>query len=83
MSGDPGPGTMLHWEDFPVGLAIETGSMTLSKEDMIAFARQFGARRSRSRPDRGLVRSAWQVLDQLGETVVKMEGWGMFGRRPA
>ncbi len=156
MSGDPRHGTMLHWEDLPVGLAIETGGMTLSKEDMIAFARQFdpqpfhvnedaarrsvyggliasgwhttavamrlyydavlsravshgspgvekvrwlrpvrpgdtlrvrvvviGARQSRSRPDMGLVRSAWQVLDQRGETVMEMEGWGMFGRRPA
>lgn len=149
------PGTTLHWEDFPVGLVIETAGMTLSKEDMVAFARQFDpqpfhvdedaarhshyggliasgwhtaavamrlycdavlrraashgspgvenlrwlrpvrpgdtlrvrvevieARPSRSKPDMGLVRSRWQVLDRRDETVMEMEGWGMFGRRP-
>jgi acyl dehydratase len=149
------PGATLHWEDFPVGLVIETTGMTLSKEDMVAFARQFDpqpfhvdedaarhsqyggliasgwhtaavamrlycdavlrraashgspgvenlrwlrpvrpgdtlrvrvvvieARPSRSKPDMGLVRSRWQVLDRRDETVMEMEGWGMFGRRP-
>ncbi len=155
MSDDSVPGTTLHWEDLPVGLVIETASMTLSKEDMIAFARQFDpqsfhvdeaaagrssyggliasgwhttavamrlycdavlrradshgspgvekvrwlrpvrpgatlrvrvevieARPSRSKPDMGLVRSRWWVLDQRDEVVMEMEGWGMFGRRP-
>lgn len=34
-----------------------------------------------SRPDVGLVRFAWSVLNQTPETVMTMEGWGMFRRR--
>jgi ornithine cyclodeaminase len=34
-----------------------------------------------SRPTVGLVRSRWEVLNQQRETVLTMEGWGMFGRR--
>ena len=36
---------------------------------------------SRSRPQIGLVRSSWEVLNQADEIVMTMEGWGMFGRR--
>ena len=36
---------------------------------------------SRSRPSIGLIRSAWEVLNQQDEVVMTMEGWGMFGRR--
>ncbi len=36
---------------------------------------------SKSRPEIGLVRSAWEVFNQKGEVVLTMEGWGMFGRR--
>ena len=36
-----------------------------------------------SKPHIGLVRCAWAVLNQRRETVLTMEGWGMFGRRPA
>ncbi len=36
-----------------------------------------------SRPGVGLVRMAWLVLNQAGEPVLSMEGWGMFRRRPA
>jgi acyl dehydratase len=39
------------------------------------------ARPSKSRPDLGLVRSSWLVLNQQDEAVMSMEGWGMFGRR--
>ena len=35
-----------------------------------------------SRPMVGLVRSAWQVMNQHGETVLAMQGYGMFARRP-
>jgi acyl dehydratase len=35
-----------------------------------------------SRPEVGLVRSRWQVLNQHGDVVLSMEGWGMFRRRP-
>ena len=38
---------------------------------------------STSRPDRGVVWSAWQAVNQRGELVCTIEGMGMFGRRPA
>ena len=41
------------------------------------------ARPMGSRPDVGLVRSRWQVMNQNDEVVLTMEGWGMFRRRPA
>jgi acyl dehydratase len=41
------------------------------------------ARPSNSRPEAGLVRSRWEALNQNGEVVLTMEGWGMLGRRPA
>jgi hypothetical protein len=31
----------------------------------------------------GLLRSRTEALNQHGEVVMSMEGWGMFGRRPA
>ena len=40
-------------------------------------------RASRNRPQIGLVRSSWEVLNQRGEVVMTMDGWGMFGRRDA
>lgn len=40
------------------------------------------ARPMASKPHVGLVRSRWEVLNQRTETVLTMEGWGMFGRRP-
>jgi acyl dehydratase len=52
--------------------------------DTIAYRRTvLEARVSRSRPDMGLVRSRTEALNQAGELVMSMEGWGMFGRRPA
>ncbi len=39
------------------------------------------ARPSKSRPQIGLLRSAWEVFNQHDEPVMSMEGWGMFGRR--
>ena len=39
------------------------------------------ARPMGSRPDVGLVRQRWQVLNQQREVVMTMEGWGMFRRR--
>jgi len=38
---------------------------------------------SQSKPDRGIVRSGWEVLNQRNEVVLTMEGMGMFRRRPA
>ena len=37
---------------------------------------------SRSKPDRGIVRTFTEVLNQHGEIVMTHRGLGMFGRRP-
>jgi len=39
------------------------------------------AKPSKSKPDRGTVLHRWDVLNQDGETVMTMEGYGMFRRR--
>lgn len=145
----------LFWEDFPAGSVREFGNMTVTREAIIGFAREFDpqpfhvdeeagrdslfgglcasgwhtasmamrmmcdeyllesaslgspgvenlkwlkpvypgdslrvrlqvieARPMASRPHVGLVRSRWEVLNQRAETVLTMEGWGMFERRP-
>jgi acyl dehydratase len=41
------------------------------------------ARPMNSRPTVGLILSKWEVLNQRFDTVLTMQGWGMFGRRPA
>jgi acyl dehydratase len=41
------------------------------------------ARKSASKPDRGIIRSLWEVTNQDGNTVMTMEGLGIFGCRPA
>jgi acyl dehydratase len=41
------------------------------------------SRASASRPGVGLVKQRWEAANQRGELVLSMEGWGMFGRRPA
>lgn len=51
---------------------------TLSVRLEVLEARPMG-----SRPDVGLVRQRWQVLNQQREVVMTMEGWGMLRRRPA
>jgi acyl dehydratase len=38
---------------------------------------------SRSKPDRGIVRSTIEMLNQHGEVVVTSKGMSLFGRRPA
>ena len=40
------------------------------------------ARPSERRPDIGLVRSRTEAVNQREETVMTMEGWGFFRRRP-
>jgi acyl dehydratase len=40
------------------------------------------SRASASRPRVGLVKHRWEAVNQAGELVLTMEGWGMFGRRP-
>lgn len=39
------------------------------------------ARPSMSKPDRGTVKSKWEVFNQHGDLVMTMEGYGMFRRR--
>jgi len=38
---------------------------------------------SRSKPDRGIVRSVSEVFNQHGDVVMTLRGLGMFARRPA
>jgi acyl dehydratase len=38
---------------------------------------------SKSRPDRGTIRTLGEMVNQKGETVLTMRGIGFFGRRPA
>jgi acyl dehydratase len=52
--------------------------------DTITYRRTItAARPSESKPGVGLVHSRWEATNQRGELVMTMEGWGMFGRRPA
>jgi len=52
--------------------------------DTISYRRATtAARPSESKPGVGLVHSRWEATNQRGETVMTMEGWGMFGRRPS
>jgi acyl dehydratase len=41
------------------------------------------AKPSRSRPEMGAIKSRWEVLNQHGELVMHMTGWGLFGKRTA
>lgn len=51
--------------------------------DTITYRRTTTAvRPSASRPGIGLVHSRWEAVNQRGEPVMTMEGWGMFRRRP-
>jgi len=149
------PPTRRYWEDFPAGHVHEFGSKHVTREEVLAFAREFDpqpfhlddaaaeaslfgrlsasgwhtcammmrmtvddylrdssslgspgienlrwlkpvypgdtlsvrlevleARVMTSKPHVGLTRSRWEVLNQQREVVLRMEGWGMFGRRP-
>ncbi len=146
---------MRYWEDIKAGEVIELGSCTVTKEAMVAFAREFDpqpfhtdeetAKRtiwggliasgwhtgsmlmrlfydgflkdtvslgspgmdelkwnkpvrpgdrlsarmtilettpSRSKPDRGIIRSQMEVLNQHGEVVMSTKGVNFFARRP-
>jgi len=145
----------IYFEDFKVGQVIELGSCTVSKDEIIAFARKFdpqpfhideaAAERSiyggliasgmhtcsifmrllydgllsraasmgspgqdelrwikpvrpgdtlsarglveelipsRSKPDRGLIRTTYEVFNQDGDKVMTLRGIGMFEKRP-
>ena len=47
------------------------------------YATVLEARPSRSKPDRGVVVSQWEVENQTGDIVMRMRGMGMFLRKPA
>ena len=50
--------------------------------DTITYRRTTTAARvSESKPEIGLLQSRWEATNQRGETVMTMEGWGMFRRR--
>jgi acyl dehydratase len=52
--------------------------------DTIRYARVvLETRPSASRAEVGLVKGRWEATNEAGELVMTMEGWGMFGRRPA
>jgi acyl dehydratase len=40
------------------------------------------SRASATRAGVGLVKHRWEAVNQAGETVLTMEGWGMYGRKP-
>ena len=51
--------------------------------DTLVYSRTvLEARSSRSRPEAGLVKSRWEAVNQRGERVLTMEGWGMLARKP-
>lgn len=51
--------------------------------DTLVYSRTvLEARPSRSRPEAGLVKSRWEAVNQRGERVLTMEGWGMLARKP-
>jgi len=50
--------------------------------DTITYYRNtIAARASESKPEIGLLQSRWEAVNQRGETVMTMEGWGMFRRK--
>ena len=50
--------------------------------DTITYARVVTeSRASMSRQGVGLVKHRWEAVNQNGEMVLTMEGWGMFGRK--
>ncbi|MGD9953634.1 MAG: MaoC family dehydratase [Burkholderiales bacterium] len=52
--------------------------------DTITYRRTvLQSRASQSRPGVGLLLSRTEAFNQAGDLVMSMEGWGMFGRRPA
>ncbi|HMM54397.1 MAG TPA: MaoC family dehydratase [Candidatus Desulfobacillus sp.] len=145
-----------YWEDFPVGHVVEHGPVTLTKEDILRFGREFDpqpfhtdeeaakrhqfggliasgwhicslcmrmmceaylldsnnlaspgvdrirwlkpvrpgdsltargtvleARPLKSKPGVGIALSHWEMINQHGEVVMEMQGWGMMRRRNA
>ena len=57
-------------------LPVRPGDTLLFRREVLA------ARASATRPGVGLVKHRWEAVNQRGELVLTMEGWGMFGRKP-
>jgi acyl dehydratase len=50
--------------------------------DMLVYRRTVVASRaSATRKRVGLVKHRWEAVNQRGELVLTMEGWGLFGRK--
>jgi len=50
--------------------------------DTLAYRREVVASRaSTTRKGVGLVKHRWEAVNQRGELVLTMEGWGLFGRK--
>ena len=50
--------------------------------DTISYSREvLESRASTTRKGVGLVKHRWEAVNQRGERVLTMEGWGMFGRK--
>lgn len=59
-------------------------AMRLIEELPVLFVHEVpAARASATRPGVGLVKHRWEATNQRGDVALAMEGWGMFGRRPA
>jgi len=50
---------------------------------LTAWRRALESRPSRSKPDRGSVYALLEAENQNGEIVMRMQTWGIFGRRPS
>lgn len=52
--------------------------------DTITYTRTvLESRASTTRKEVGLVKQRWEAVNQHGEPVLTMEGWGMYGKKPA
>lgn len=63
------PAFKYYWEDFPVGRVREVGGITVSREDIVAFARQFDPQpfhldegAARLSMFGGLIASGWHTM---------------------
>lgn len=52
-------------------------------DTLTVFVSVLDTRPSQSKPDRGVVHTQWEAVNQRGELVCTVKGMGMYGRRPA
>ena len=62
-----------YWEDFPTGRVFETGSRTLSEQDIVHFAQEYDPQSIHIDPEQakqsvfgGLIASGWQTASICG-----------------